>query len=301
MKGNITFAPIIVFAFNRTESICRLIESLLTNEEAPKSDVFVFVDGPRKNKNEKRAVYKVQEYVKTITGFRSVQYFFSSQNKGLGNSIITGVGKIINKYGKAIVLEDDLICSRNFLAFMNQALDIYEKDDNVFSVCGYSNIVKQPKNYIYDAYACVRSSSWGWATWKDRWESVDWELNDWEYCVKNKKSFNIWGGSDCFNMLRGWKKGRNKSWAIRFCYSQFIQNKVAIFPFISKISNEGFDGSGTNCKKFNRFKCCFDQTGIKVFSWPKDTRIIDSIKKSAISYHSIYKRIYSKLMYMLKK
>lgn len=295
------YAPIIIFAFNRVEAIKASVNSLLSNEEAAESDLYVYVDGPRTNRGEEPLVQAVQNYVKSIKGFKNVYYNFSASNKGLGNSIIAGVSEIIEKYDKAIVVEDDLICSKNFLAFMNQGLDKYEKDNNVFSVCGYSNIIKLPQDYGYDAYFCVRSSSWGWATWKDRWNNVDWELKDWDACEKQRKAFNKWGGSDCFGMLKGWKEIRNKSWAIRFCYSQFVQKKVAIFPTISKIANEGFDGSGTNCKKYNRFKCVFDNTETKDFKWPTDTSIIKSIKNSAISYHSIPKRIYSKLMYMLNK
>lgn len=298
---NKRYAPIVIFAFNRVEVINKLIDSLLTNAEAPESDLYVYVDGPRANKHEDSSVHAVQNCVRNIKGFKSITYSFSETNKGLGNSIIKGVTEVINKHGKAIIVEDDLVCSANFLAFMNEGLDKYKKDNNVFSISGYTNIVKFPKGYDYDAYACVRSSSWGWATWKDRWDNVDWELKDWDTCKKNKKAFNKWGGSDCFGMLEGWKEGRNKSWAIRFCYNQFINNKVSIFPTISKIANEGFDGKGTNCKKYSRFKCIFDDSVKKDFKMPTDTTIIKSIKSSAISYHSIPKRIYSKIMYIIQE
>ena len=166
-------APIIVFAFNRLDALKNTIDSLLQNEEAKLSDLFVFVDGPRENRQgEKEKVKAVQEYVMTINGFKSTKHFFSEHNKGLGKSIIEGVTQIIGQYGKAIVLEDDLVFSTNFLAFMNEGLDRYENEKKVFSICGYTNKVKIPKDYPYDAYFCTRSSSWGWATWKDRWETV---------------------------------------------------------------------------------------------------------------------------------
>ena len=299
MQNN--YAPIIVFAFNRVDAIKNLTESLLRNEESSQSDIFFFVDGPRANKHEDIPVNAVKEYIKSITGFKSINYSFSDVNNGLGNSIIKGVTEVIEIYGKAIILEDDLICSKNLLSFMNQGLDKYQDNKDVFSICGYTNTIKLPKGYNYDAYSCVRSSSWGWATWKDRWNSIDWKLTNWEECKKHKSEFNKWGGSDCFGMLKGWKEGKNKSWAIRFCYSQFVQNKIAIFPTTSKISNEGFDGSGTNCKKYSRFKSTPDNTINKIFKWPNDVTIIKTIKESALSYHTIYKRIYSKIIYILQK
>lgn len=294
------YAPIIIFAFNRLKPLKACVAALQANAESKDSDLIVFVDGPRSHKlGETEKVESVRYFVKTITGFKSLTYHLSKDNKGLGPSIIAGVTGVINEYGKAIVLEDDLIVSKNFLAFMNQGLNRYENNKEVFSVCGYSNIVKIPKDYSYDAYFCVRSSSWGWASWKDRWESVDWELKDWNSVKKNVRAFNCWGGSDCYGMLKGWKEGRNKSWAIRFCYAQFVQNKLSLFPTISKIDNEGFDGEGTNCKKWSRFKAVFDISTNKLFKLPDDVKMEEMIRKSALSYHTIIMRIYSRIMYAI--
>ena len=290
-------APIILFAFNRLDAIKRTVESLLMNSEAADSELFVFVDGAREHvATDKEKVTAVQEYVKTIQGFKQITYTFAERNNGLGASVIAGVSQIIHKFGKCIVVEDDLYCSKNFLSFMNQGLDIYSTNKEVFSVCGYTNKVTRPKGYNYDSYSCVRSSSWGWGTWLDRWESVDWNLANWDDCEKRAKGFNRWGGSDCFGMLRDWHIGRNHSWAIRFCYSQFVQNKVSIFPIVSKVANEGFDGEGTNCKGWSRFKYEFDSSENKTFKWQKDVSINNSLLRQALSYHSFFSRIKSRIM-----
>ena len=44
------YAPIAVFGFNRPDALKNTISSLLRNEEAKDSDLFVFVDGPRGGK-----------------------------------------------------------------------------------------------------------------------------------------------------------------------------------------------------------------------------------------------------------
>ncbi|MCF2583504.1 glycosyltransferase, partial [Bacteroides caecigallinarum] len=229
-------APIIIFAFNRPEALKNTIESLLKNEEAKDSNLYVYVDGARDNKpGEDKKVLEVQNIVKEIKGFKSLHYTFNEKNKGLGNSIIQGVTQIINQYGRAIVLEDDLVFSTNFLSYMNIGIEKYADEKKVFSICGYSNNVKVPKEYKFDAYFCTRSSSWGWATWADRWNSIDWELKDWNRYSTMGKAFNKWGGSDCFGMLRSVKEGWGNSWAIRFCFSQFLQDKLSLFPIISKV------------------------------------------------------------------
>lgn len=295
------WAPVIIFAFNRPDALRNTVQSLLQNEEAKHSDLYVFVDGARQNKpGEAEKVQAVQDYVKTITGFKAVHYHFSDKNKGLGNSIISGVGQVIGKYGKAIILEDDLVLAENFLSFMNQGLERYEKEEKVFSICGYTNKVKIPEDYPHDAYFCTRSSSWGWATWANRWESVDWELKDWGKYARAGRAFNRWGGSDCYGMLKKWKTGKNQSWAIRFCFAQFLQDKLSLFPITSKVRNDGFDGEGTNCKRWSRFKYTFDESGNKVFQYPPEISLNKSLYKSAMWYNGIAIRIYSKFMYWLQ-
>lgn len=297
---HLKFAPIILFAFNRLDSLKNTVCSLLQNEEAKDSDLYIFIDGACTDKlGEIEKVKAVQEYVKSISGFKQINYSFSEKNKGLGESIIQGVSQIINFYGKAIVLEDDLVFAKNFLFFMNQGLNLYEKEEKVFSICGYTNKVKIPKDYPYDAYFCTRSSSWGWATWANRWNTVDWELKDWDIYRKKSKAFNKWGGSDCFRMLQSVKEGWGNSWAIRFCFSQFLQNKLSLFPIISKVRNDGFDGCGTNCKKWSRFKYVFDKKGSKVFSMPLDIEMNMNLYKSAMSYHTIVLRIWSRIIYAI--
>ena len=107
-----TYAPIVVFGFNRPDALKNTIASLLRNEEAKDSDLFIFVDGPREGKvGEKEKVKKVREYVKSITGFKSLHYTFAENNKGLANSIIGGVSEVINQYGRVIILEDDIVLS----------------------------------------------------------------------------------------------------------------------------------------------------------------------------------------------
>ena len=295
-------SPIVVFAFNRLEPMKATIKSLLLNPEAKDSHLYVFVDGARPSRNgEDRAVESVRNYVKTIKGFRKITYRFADSNRGLGPSIIAGVTEVISIHGSAIVLEDDLMVQPNFLKFMNDGLSTYAESPEVWSICGYSNKVDIPDDYPYDAYFSTRSSSWGWATWADRWNSVDWSFRHWGDWKGLAKKFNKWGGSDCFGMLKDCREGKNQSWAIRFCFNQFLHDKVSLFPTKSLLVNNGFDGSGTNCRRWSRFRYELmpaDNTSF-LLPPPDSVPISPTILKSALRYHSIPLRIFSKIMYAL--
>lgn len=91
-----------MFGFKRPDALKNTIASLLNNEEAKFSDLFVFVDGPREGKvGEKEKVEEVREYVRSIKGFKTLHYTFSEKNKGLADSIIGGVSQVINHLKKS--------------------------------------------------------------------------------------------------------------------------------------------------------------------------------------------------------
>ena len=293
------YAPIVLFAFNRLEPLKACVASLLRNSEAAESDLIVYVDGARPNKvAENEKVEAVRQFISGIMGFKSVETHFSKTNKGLGPSLIAGITEVMNRYGRAIVVEDDLICSINFLSFLNQGLDYYKDMKEVFSISGETVKVKAPMGYAYDNYFAPRAGCWGWATWKDRWDFVDFELIDWDSVVKNKRKFNKWGGSDCYSLLNGWHIGKNKSWAIRFNYGQFLQGATSVFPVVSKVSNEGFDGDGTNCKnvRYNRFAMVVDKSGKKDFKFNPDTTENRYFVKQRMKPVRLITRIFAKIV-----
>ncbi|MDE7402183.1 MAG: glycosyltransferase [Muribaculaceae bacterium] len=294
------YAPIALFAYNRPDRLKAAIQALQTNPEASDSDLYIFIDGARSDAD----VEKVNEcklVASETSGFRNITVSASAKNKGLGPSLIAGITAVIEKYGKVIVIEDDLIVSPNFLAFINQGLQKYAGKKEVFSICGYTNRVKLPQNYKFNAYFAPRSSSWGWATWADRWNQVDWELSDWGKVASTKSAFNRWGGSDCFGMLQGWKQGLNRSWAIRFCYAQFCTGTTSLFPVRSLVENDGFDGAGTNCKKWSRFKYDMMESDKRDFNLPNQIKEIPALTRQALKYHSLPLRLYSKIMYLIYK
>lgn len=233
-------AALILFVYRRVPK--ETINSLLKNHLASQTELYIFSDG-YKNENDKNDVLAVRDYLKTIQGFKVINIIEAEQNKGLANSIIQGVTSIIHSYGSVIVIEDDLIVSEDFLDYMNDALEFYESDNRIWSIGGYAPPLKCFDHYRYDVYAAVRATSWGWATWKDRWDSIDWEVKEFKAIQNNqamKKRFEF-GGNDMYKMLELQQMRKIDSWAIRWCFSQFLQNKYTIYPKQSKVYNSGFD------------------------------------------------------------
>ena len=249
-------APVVMFVYNRLDSVEQTIENLRKNESADQTDLFIFSDAAKKE-NQEENVKLVREYIHKIDGFNSVHILEAEKNKGLAKSVITGVTEIINERGKVIVVEDDLITAPQFLSFMNAALDFYESEKRIWSISGYQFPFEMPETYTKTIYAAYRSSSWGWATWKDRWETIDWNIEDYDSYKYNPAKIAKFcrGGTDLDKMLRCQMQGKIDSWAIRWCYNQCKQDKLTIYPTKSLVNNIGTDGRGTHCDPTSvRFK-----------------------------------------------
>jgi len=243
-------APVIIFVYNRPEHTIQTIEALSKNELARESNIFIFSDAA-KNEESVEKVKVVRDYIDSIEEkkyFKSFTITKSEANKGLAKSVINGVSEIISKYGKIIVLEDDLITAPDFLTYMNDALDYYCNLEKVWSISGYNIPIAFPKDYKSEIYYSYRGCSWGWATWKNRWDQVDWDVKDYiefKSSRRLKNRFNR-GGRDMANMLDSQMEGIIDSWAIRWCYTQSKRNLLTVYPVKSRVKNIGLDGSGTH-------------------------------------------------------
>ncbi len=241
-------SPIVLFTYNRLKHTKRTIEALQANHLALESDLIIFSDG-YKNEVDKDDVSDIRDYIKTIEGFKNVKIVLRDKNYGLASSIIYGVTKVVNDYGRVIVLEDDIVTDKSFLRFMNSALDFYESKKDIYHISGwnYPVEIKSDKDvFIWRVMNC-----WGWATWSDRWsfykKNVDSIMDN-----SNKKSisrFNLDGCVDFFSQITLNKKGVLNTWAIFWYWTIFNRGGLCVNPVRSLVSNIGLDGSGTNCPR----------------------------------------------------
>jgi len=295
-------SPILLFTYKRLDTLRLTVAALQQNYLAKESELFIFSDAA-KNSEDESDINKVRNYIKEIDGFKKIHIYEADNNKGLANSIISGVSSIIKEYTKVIVLEDDLLTSANFLTYMNQALDFYQNKSKVFSIAGYTIPMKVPPDYNYKTYFLPRASSWGWATWKDRWENIDWQVNSFSEFKKDKAKINAFngGGSDMYEMLQKQMNGTIDSWAIRWCYDQFRSGSYTLCPVKSKVKNIGFNNSATHTNVFNRYETPLDNSNETTFSFPSDIIMDYRFLSQFQSFYSLKARAIGKVKTYLYK
>ena len=246
-------APIIVFCYNRPEHLEQTLDALSRNELADQSILYIYCDGPKEGASDemRQKIADVRLVARKRQWCKEVHVVEAEKNKGLANSIIGGVTDVINKHGKVFVLEDDLVSSPHMLKFVNKALDFYEDYAGVFSISVNRPPLSKmeiPEDYPYDVFACLRSYSTGWGTWKDRWEKVDWSMDEFDRCKQNPDMLRALCrlGEDFPPMMQMQEDGKIDSWAVCFSFAHFKHHAVAILPCRSYVTNIGFDGTGTH-------------------------------------------------------
>lgn len=296
------FAPIVLFTYKRLNTLRLTIDALRNNYYAKDSDLIIFSDAA-KYENDSKSIIEVRKYLKTIHGFKSIEIYEANENKGLANSVIDGVSKVFENNESIIVLEDDLVTTPNFLTFMNQAIEEFKYEKKVFSICGYSFDLAVV-GYPIDSYFLNRSWPWGWASWKDRWQEIDWSIQDYDSFKidkKRRKQFSALG-SDVNTMLDKQMNGQIDSWAIRWTFHQFKTSKISLFPVKSLISNAGFDQYATHTTgSQNRYIPKLDDGKKTNFLFPNDRTINPQYQKKFNKKMGIISRIKSKIESLLQK
>ncbi len=237
-----TPAPILLFVYNRPAHTLKTLNALRQNKLSEQSELFIFSDG-YKGEADKAEVEKVRTIIRSPEGFKAVHIIENPNNLGLAENIIGGVTKIVNEYGKVIVLEDDLIAAPYFLTFMNEGLEKFEQEEKIGHIHGHCF----PLNNLPDAFLIRWTGSWGWATWQRAWTHFNPDgkalLEEIERRNLSKK-FDFNGNYPFTRMLRRQVNGENDSWAIRWNASLFLADMLSLNAGKSLIQNIGFDGSG---------------------------------------------------------
>ena len=239
--------PIALFTYNRAEHTARVLNSLANCARLDECSLHIYCDAPGRTEHAadveaSRAVVREQAPKFNATVIER------DTNFGLARSIVDGVTDLCDRYGRVIVLEDDLVLSPSFLDFMLQALDRYADEKNVYQVSGYMFPIDQPNDA--DAFFLPLITTWGWATWRRAWEIFDWDASDALEKLKDpslRRRFDLQNTYPYTVMLENQLKGQTQSWGILFWWQVFKANGLALHPRESLVWNGGFDSTGTNC------------------------------------------------------
>ena len=255
------FAPIAIFAYRRTDTLVQVLDALETCPEFAQSPVFIFSDGPKSP-----AAAEDVKTVRSLVNSRlraNMSLIESPENSGLARSIIRGVTKLCEDYGRAIVIEDDLIVSPHILAWFNGALDRFADDARIMQVSGHM-FGDSPVNGRNEGVLLPLTTSWGWATWKRAWDRFMPNPTGLEQLGTDRalrKRFDLGGVYPYARMMERQQRGEVDSWAIRWYWSVFSEGGLGLFPPQSLVLNIGDDNLATHGRLFGNARKAFRLKG----------------------------------------
>jgi acetyltransferase-like isoleucine patch superfamily enzyme len=244
-------SPIVLFVYNRPDHTRQTLEALSANELADQSTLYIFSDGPQYGALEEdlAQVEAVRDVLRLQQWCKEVAIVESEYNKGLADSIVSGITEVVNRHGRVIVLEDDIVTRKGFLRYMNEALEMYADDDRVMHVSGM--IYGTPRSGGGEGTSFLRIlSCHGWATWKRAWDHYCHDVQELQARLRaqhiSPSQFDIEGGAHFYKQLQANLRGDLYTWAVRWYASWLTAGGYALFPHRSLVTNTGHDGTGVH-------------------------------------------------------
>ena len=285
-------APIVLFGYNRPKHIKKTLEALSKNDLASNSELFIFIDWYKNNSDQNLNL----EVLNICENFQwpgiSKVINHRNTNFGLAKNILSGVTEIVNKFGKVIVIEDDIETAPEFLKYMNNALFHFHNEKKVMHINGF-NPETRFQSLLPNLFFTRFMNCWGWATWADRWEKYRdnaSELYTELISRKDHQHYNFHGSAKFDQQLIDNIEGKINTWAVKWNATVFIENGLCLTPKISMVANCGLDGTGTHYKDKNPKG---NNSDIQKLGHAPDIRHMDVQKESKFS------RIYLGLHYAL--
>lgn len=257
--------PIAIFAYNRPKHLINLLDSLENNRLSELSDVNIFID----KCDDEKIHNSILEAANKKRKFKSLSVITHDENIGLKSNLIFGINEVLNNDDGIIVLEDDLFLDEYFLEFMNKSLNEYKESCDVYHINGWSypQLINRKKSNFVGTLA----SPWGWATWKNRWDSFNDEYKNNDYInKKNKKyikKFNYYNLTNFSRQLLANTNNEINTLDIYWYQFIFLNNGKTIFPQHSLVSNNGFDGSGMHCGVSDKYE--YKMKNLKIDSFTR--------------------------------
>lgn len=288
------YAPVVLFVYNRPFHTEQTLNALASNIEAVDSELYIFCDGVKIGASieDVNNINLVKKIVRNENRFKKVNLIIREYNIGLANSILNGVTEVVNKCGKIIVLEDDIVVTKDFLYYMNKSLHIFKNNKNVFHINGFNN-ESNLQFLLNDYYFLNFMSCWGWATWRDRWSQLNLDFNYfYDKLLIDEKAmsrFNYGKTLSFDNQLEANIKGEIKTWAILWYATVNFNKGLCLTPKYSLVNNIGMDGSGVHCSENVFYNNVYEKTNA-----PLKDSLIQKIKYRELLRHRVHLKLFFK-------
>ena len=229
---------IVVIAFNRPESLKRLLSSI-SRAEYNNDNVTLVISIDYQDSEPHAETLVVAKNFEWMHGEKKI--IEHKNNLGLRKHVLS-CGCLTETYPAIIMLEDDLFVSKQYYDYAQQMLETYGNSNQISGISLYShqwnvNVNRPfiPEPSEYDVYLIQFAQSWGQC----------WNVRMWKEFYKwyQENENNIIEGENIPSFVKNWPKS---SWLKYFISYTIKSNKYFVYPYYSLTTN--FSDSGTHNK-----------------------------------------------------
>ena len=250
---------LLIICFNRPIHTEKVFKSVVeSNFDLDKIDIFISIDGP-KNKNDNLKIKKITKLADRY--FKDLKnYYINSRKKNLGlkKNILFSIDNCFKYVDNLIILEDDICINKNAIEITISLLNKFSKSKIIGNINLYNEKLTSKNCILHTingtSYKIDESfTCWGWATWKDKWRSPNFDILDLKkLTLFDRLSFNHYGRSNHLAHLYSNIIGERSTWAVFRKFDLLINLKLKSITCLNSHSrNIGFDNSGTHSMNYN--------------------------------------------------
>ena len=249
--------PVLVLGFNRPDQVRKLIDRL---REVNPERIFFAVDGPRSNvETDKDLVAETQSLANEFNWGCEVSTLFQESNLGCAQGVTAGIDWFFTQVSEGIILEDDVIPSESFFQYSSELLDKFRFDQRVWCISGSNRLPTQELSTEFSYRFSTIPQVWGWATWRDRWDSYSLDIQGWRSKgLSHRQLFKTVGYSPAaflywsanFELMA---KMAVDTWDIQLVNAAMRNKGLTVVPNVNLVENIGWGSEATHTTEVPRF------------------------------------------------
>lgn len=246
-------APVLLLIYNRASTTQLVFDAI---KKAKPAKLFIAANAPNPAKpGDKEKSDNTRKIVDGIDWDCEVKTYFREEHLSVGLSVSDSINWFFEHNAEGIILEDDCVPHPDFFTFASEMLLRYRDDKLVVSING-SNLgytSSEGYSFVFSTFM----NMWGWATWRDRANKIDYQMNEWK--VIPNKTWWVYNHAKQYlfdadiNWYRLWRDKFTKvaadpgfTWDWQWMYHQLKNKQLSIVPAVNLISNIGFDADATH-------------------------------------------------------
>jgi len=237
--------PVLFLIFKRPDTSNRVFQAI---RKAKPRQLFISADGGR-NETEIIACNTLREDIlRQIDWDCEVKTLFREKNLGCQIAVSSGISWFFEQVEQGIILEDDCLPNESFFTFCEVLLEKYKDDKRVWHI-GANNFQDGIKRGDSDYFFSMYSHIWGWASWRDRWQKYQVDVNHYNlesslpFYTKNRMQFKYFK-----HRKKQVASGKMNTWDYQWLYCMWENKGLAALPNSNLVENIGFDSDATHTK-----------------------------------------------------